>query len=108
MARLEVALVQGELLVGALRGHHAHGDVGIAAQAAALAAVGDEVTDGDAYRHAGAAVAAVGTVDEVAGAAESPVQCLRVEARQERVARVEAKVARGALEVGRGAGREGG
>src|SRR3546814_8852150 len=74
-------LVQGELLVGALRGHHAHGDVGIAAQAAALAAVGDEVTDGDAYRHAGAAVAAVGTVDEVAGAAESPVQCLRVETR---------------------------
>src|SRR3546814_6152064 len=71
MARLEVALVQGELLVGALRGHHAHGDVGIAAQAAALAAVGDEVGHRHAHRHAGAAVAAVGAVDEVAGAAES-------------------------------------
>src|SRR3546814_12757284 len=56
MARLEVALVQGELLVGALRGHHAHGDVGIAAPAAALAAVGDEVGHRHAPRHAGAAV----------------------------------------------------
>src|SRR3546814_7076749 len=59
MARLEVALVQGELLVGALRVHHAHGDVGIAAQAAALAAVGDEVGHRHAHCHAGAAVAAV-------------------------------------------------
>src|SRR3546814_15277888 len=56
-----------------------------------------EVGHRHAHRHAGAAVAAVGAVDEVAGAAESPVQCLRVEARQARIARVEDKVARGAL-----------
>src|SRR3546814_20167801 len=95
MARLEVALVQGELLVGALRGHHAHGDVGITAQAAALAAVVDEVAVGDAHRHAGAAVAAVGAVDTFARPAESPVQFLRVESLHARVPRVEDQVARG-------------
>ncbi len=97
VAREEIAPVQRELFVGAPRRDHAHGDIGIAAQAAALAAVGDEVGHRHAHRHAGPAAAAVRAVDQVAGAAEAPAERLRIEPRQARVARIQHQVARGAV-----------
>ena len=97
MACGQVALVQLEMLGGAPRRRDPRLDVGIACQAAALAAVGLEGGHRDAHGHAGAALLAVRPVDQVAGAAESPVQRLRVDVRQARVARVEHEVARAAF-----------
>ena len=89
----QVFPVQREVLVAADRRHDACIDVGIARQATALAAIRPECPDRDAHGHAGVATAAARPIDDVAGAAEAPVQRQRIGLRQARVARVEDQVA---------------
>ena len=93
MARAQVALVQGDVFVAAFGRQHPRHHVGVAREAAALAAAGAEAGDGDAHRDAGAATAAMRAVDDAAGTAEAPAQRDRVGLRQARVARVDDQVA---------------
>src|SRR5690606_5376473 len=94
MARGQVALVQRKPLGAAFGGQHAGVDRRVAPQAAALAAVGMEILYRDAHRHAGAAAHAVRAIDDVAGAAEPPLQRLRIETGQAIVVRIEHQVTR--------------
>ena len=94
MARAEIALVQGQLLIAAFGRQHAHIDVGVAGEAATLAAVGTEFGHGHAHRDAGTAPLAMRPVDDVAAATEAPRQRLRIQLRQARIARVQHQVAR--------------
>ncbi|ODU42968.1 MAG: hypothetical protein ABS96_23960 [Lysobacteraceae bacterium SCN 69-123] len=97
MACGQVAPVQRELLVGACGRQHPAIEVLVARQAAALAAVGCEAVHRHPHRHAGPALLAVRAVDQVAGAAEAPAQCHRVELAEAAVLRVEHQVARAPL-----------
>ena len=62
----QVFPVQREVFVGSNRRHDPRVDVGIARQAASLAAVRSERVHRDAHRHAGMATAATRPVDDVA------------------------------------------
>ena len=93
MARAEIAAIQREVLVAALRRQDARVDVGVAREAAALAAIGRERGDVDAHRHAGVAAAAMRAVHDVAGAAEAGAQRVRIQLGQAFVAGIEHEVA---------------
>ena len=97
VARGEIAAVEGELFLGPLGGTHAHVHMGIARQAAPLAAVGLEARDRNAHGDAGAALRAMRSVDDVAGAAEAPAQRERIPLPHARVARIEDEIARDTL-----------
>jgi hypothetical protein len=97
MARGQITLVEREMLLAAFGRQDACIDIGIAREAAALAAIGDERIDRNAHRDAGVASLAVRPIDDVAGTAEAPAQRQRIQLRQPRIARVQHQVARFAV-----------
>ena len=89
---LQVAAVQGETFVAEPGRLDADLEVGIAFQAAALGAVGDERIDRNAAGDAGAATRAVRDVDVAAGAPIAALQAEFVELVQMRRARIDDQI----------------
>src|SRR5690606_9030690 len=69
----------------------------VARQATPLTAAGCERRHGNAHRHTGTAAVAMRAVEDVARAAESPQQCLRIRLSQSRIVGIEHQVARHAV-----------
>ena len=90
----QVPAIQRQVLLGAHRRDDPRVDIRIARQATTLAAVGLERGHRHAHRDAGLAAHATGPVHDIAGTAEAPVQRLRIQLRQARVAWVQDQVAR--------------
>ena len=89
MACTQIALVQIQIFGMTGRRDNVRIHIDIACQTAALAAIRAKRGDWNAHRHAGAATATTGAIDDVAAAPKAPFQRHWVVVGQTRIARVE-------------------
>src|ERR1035437_2822859 len=89
MACAQVALVERKVFVGVIRVRDVYGEIGIAREAAALAAIRPETSDWYAARDAGTAAAALRVVDMATSASIAALHRQIVDVRQLRCARID-------------------